>query len=105
VQDKFPELVVKTFDSIGSPEFEEHLRSVGVYFVMCHNGVVHADDGDDDEDEDEAGSGDEIDPDAAEAQRKWLLVIRELMSYDFNVAMINEIEWRDTKVCYIHLKR
>lgn len=91
VQNQFPELVVKTFESISSPEFQEHIHSVGVYFAMCHNGVVRNEDSDGSDDEDEA-------KEAEITQGKWLRVIQQFMSYDFNVAMINEIEWRDTKV-------
>lgn len=54
---------------------------------MCHNGVVQNRDDDDDVKDEKA------------LQRKWYLVIKQLMSYNFNVALINEIEWRDTKVC------
>ncbi|KAK2760350.1 putative ATP-dependent RNA helicase ddx60 [Arachnomyces sp. PD_36] len=88
VQNQFPELVVKTFESISSQEFHDHLRSVGVYFVMCHNGVLQNIDPDDVDD-----------AKAAKAlQRKWYHVIKQFMSFNFNVATINEIEWRDTKV-------
>lgn len=80
---------MKTFESISSPEFQEHLHSVGVYFVMCHNGIVQ--NGDPEDSADDA-------KDVEAMQKKWLLVVRQLMSFNFNVAMINEIEWRDTKV-------
>lgn len=77
IQDQYPDLQVHRFPSMRSPEFHQHVQTYSVYFVMCHNGVLQ--------------------------NRRRLIddtlrVICNMMTLGLDVAIINEIEWRDTKV-------
>ncbi|KAH1556918.1 hypothetical protein KXX57_008818 [Aspergillus fumigatus] len=77
IQDQYPDLQVHRFPSMRSPEFHQHVQTYSVYFVMCHNGVLQ--------------------------NRRRLIddtlrVICNMMTLGLDVAIINEIEWRDTKI-------
>jgi ATP-dependent RNA helicase DDX60 len=86
-----PEIEIHNFSSVHDPAFEEYLESIGIYFIMCHDGahnpvkfpkkhsVLSVSDG------------------------EWQKVafrktIRRFISSGFNVALINGLEARDTKV-------
>jgi hypothetical protein len=77
-----PDIDVRSFTSIHSVEFEDYLRTVNVYFVMCHNGAF-------------AAKGGNLESSSSES---WLLLVKGFMNHRYNVALINEIEWRDSKV-------
>ena len=76
-----PDIDVRSFTSINSVEFDEYLRIVNVYFVMCHNGTLVANRGN-----------------PKMLSESCLLLIKGFMDRRYNVALINEIEWRDSKV-------
>jgi oligoribonuclease (3'-5' exoribonuclease) len=63
---------------MGSPEFHQYVETYSVYFVMCHNGVLQ---------------------DRRRLIDDTLRVIGNMMTLGLDVAIINEIEWRDSKVC------
>ena len=103
------------FESLGHADFRQYLEAARPYFVMCHDGAELAvygeyqEDGEeikepegeeDDGDDDLAEGGDS--PDGAETgvEQEMLLKRRilEWMSLGFNVALINELEFRDSKV-------
>lgn len=76
-----PHIDVRSFPSIHSVEFEDYLRTVNVYFVMCHNGAL-------------AAKGGNLES----SSESWLLLVKGFMNHRYNVALINEIEWRDSKI-------
>lgn len=79
LQGKHPEIQVLQFPAVESPEFQTHVQAHNVYFVMCHNGALRRSNA----------------PDV----RSMLYVIYNVMVLGLDVAIINEIEWRDIKVC------
>lgn len=80
LQGKHPEIQVLQFPAVKSPEFQTHAQAHNVYFVMCHNGALRKS--------------------SAPDVRSMLHVIHNVMVLGLDVAIINEIEWRDIKVCY-----
>lgn len=80
LQGKHPEIQVFQFPAVKSPEFQAHIQAHNVYFVTCHNGALQK----------------SSSPDV----RSMLHVIHNVMVLGLDVAIINEIEWRDIKVCY-----
>lgn len=65
-----------------SSDFRKYLQSNNVYFVMSHNGALRRRD---------------------VSVRDCLFVVRQALSLGLGVAIINEIEWRDSKVSLICL--
>lgn len=94
-----PSIQIESFESVQDPEFEEYLTESGVYFVLCHDGA-------DLTALDEMPSTlleDEIEKTRREAEdfsRKLLFrtMICSLINQAYNVALINGLEWMDTKV-------
>lgn len=116
-------LRVKRFQSIESESFEEYLVNSGVYLFMCHDGAYadeqqkslpdSRDDDDDDtssdsdsDSESENDNDEESDQDhesehgSLEMKTKthFRQIIHWLSSRGHNVALINSLEFRDTKV-------
>lgn len=90
VQKAHPELQVDVFPSWNSPDFSEYLVKVSPYFLMAHDGAEAAD-----------RKGDFLRDDAnpATTSRADLRhMILSFMSRGFNVALVNGLECRDTKV-------
>ncbi|KAF7156431.1 hypothetical protein CNMCM5623_010101 [Aspergillus felis] len=77
IQDQYPNLQVHRFTSMRSPEFHHYVQMYSVYFVMCHNGVLQ---------------------DRRRLIDDTLRVIGNMMTLGLDVAIINEIEWRDSKI-------
>ena len=81
LQGKQPEIQVLQFPAVKSPEFQAHVQAHSVYFVMCHNGALRKSN--------------------IRDVRSMLYVIHNVVALGLDVAIINEIEWRDIKVyCY-----
>lgn len=80
VQARFPDLLVRRFTSVAAREFKEYVQTYSVYFVMCHNGVLQG---------------------KEELLDETLLMICNMMALGLDVAVMNEIEWRDSKVCVL----
>lgn len=86
-----PQIEIRTFPSIQDPRFKEYLESSGIYFIMCHDGayapvqstlqsrVINA----------EKGDWQKV------AFRK---MICHFISSGFNVALVNGLEVKDSKV-------
>ncbi|OJJ34147.1 hypothetical protein ASPWEDRAFT_112958 [Aspergillus wentii DTO 134E9] len=79
VQEKHPEIKVNRFSSAYSTEFRNYVQMYNVYFVMCHNGALR----------------ERKEATFVEAS---LRVICNMMALGLDVAIMNEIEWSDSKV-------
>ena len=96
-----PSTEIRVFQSYHDPQFQHYLNASGVYFVMCHDGAnpVPAY-------EDPSilakSEAERILIEDKEASRKFAfrLMICWLISQSYNVALINGLEWADTKVVY-----
>ncbi|WEW57644.1 DEAD-box helicase superfamily protein [Emydomyces testavorans] len=77
LQKKYPDISVCQFQSISSPDFRHYLQTNNAYFVMCHNGALTK---------------------ATKPLNACLAMIRRILSLGLDVAVINEIEWRDNKI-------
>ena len=99
LQKSHPTIEVHVFQRIRSKEFVEFLTITGVYFVMCHDGanpVAASNDPAIQKLSDEAQGLIE----QQESTRKVLFraMICFLINQGYNVALINGLEWQDTKV-------
>ena len=99
LQDTHPAVEIHFFASERDTAFRDYLESTGIYFVMCHDGANPAPisnnpplSGADEEENAKV--------DAQEMSRKiaFRAMICLLMSKGYNVALINGLEWVDTKV-------
>lgn len=90
VQKAHPDLLVDVFPSWNSPAFTEYLTKVSPYFLMAHDGADAAD-----------RKSNFMDDDASPATADRVALrhmILSFMSRGFNVALVNGLECRDTKV-------
>ena len=94
-------LAIHSFSSVQDPAFNEHLSSTGVYFIMCHDG---ANPNSLNEGVDKGIPKDDVrnEIEAREMSRrfKFRSMICSLIQRGYNVALINGLEWQDTKVEY-----
>lgn len=102
-----PTLEIHSFASEQDAAFSEYLKTTGVYFVMCHDGAIPTPKstnmslpGVDEEEQAKV--------DAQETSRKvaFRMMICWLINQSYNVALINGLEWADTKVacaCALHI--
>ena len=88
-----PTLVIHSFASIQDTAFQEYLRATGVYFVMCHDGANPLPLPVNDEKA-------QTEIAAQETSRKvaFRQMICQLISQSYSIALINGLEWADTKV-------
>lgn len=75
---KNTDIQVCRFPAVNSPEFQSHVQTYSVYFAMCHNGALRRQN--------------------AQTAESMLHVLQRVMASGLDVAIINEIEWRDSKV-------
>lgn len=94
-----PAIKIQTFDSIRDVSFQRYLIDTGVYFVMCHDGASV------DRPISTEGSISQTGDDFArietqEMSRKTSLraMIFTLINQGYNIALINGLEFIDTKV-------
>ena len=94
-----PSIELHHFDSIYEAAFTEYLRSTGVYFVMCHDGAKLESLSLPDTDGDMIEQLVERSEDE-ESTTKFLLrsMICFLLDEGYNVALMNGLDWQDTKV-------
>ena len=94
-----PSLEIHSFASVRAQAFREYLKTTGVYFVMCHDG---ANPNPLLTDTSSLGANDEehSEINARETSRKiaYRTMICWLINESYNVALINGLEWADTKV-------
>lgn len=86
--DACPSVAVHVFPSVSSEEFAEFLEESPVYFVMAHDGSLPTE-------------GKAVVETAADRRAKILLrgMILWFNTHQLNVALINQNDIRDTKVC------
>lgn len=94
-----PSIKIHSFTSVQDPRFQDYLSVTGVYFFMSHDGANPT-----------SPSSDPTIPDTSEAERELLehqessrkiafrITICYLINKGYNVALINGMEWMDTKV-------
>jgi len=75
---------IKRFDSINSEEFNQYLATTAVYFGMMHDGSA---------------------PLTQHNRLLFRTMILSFISRGYNVALVNGLEWRDTKVMTMVLER
>ena len=93
-----PSIELHTFKSTSDEAFARYLWTTGVYFVMCHDGAFN--------NSTQAPSSsdnrisDSTQNDGSETARKARFrgMILLLLSWGYNIALINGLEWHDTKV-------
>ena len=99
LQKSYPTLGIYSFASEQDAGFAEYLKATGVYFVMCHDGASPAPQstsmsllG--------ASEDEQAKVDTQESSRKvaFRMMICWLIKQGYNVALINGLEWADTKV-------
>lgn len=102
LQNGHPDIEVRRFSSTSSEAFTEYLRTTDIYFVLCHDGASVSDlkkrailQKDLNALEDEA-------KDHSERQKTYKASFRTLiyglMQRGFSTALVNGLEWQDTKV-------
>ncbi len=96
-----PSIELHVFRSYFDPRFQQYLHASGVYFVMCHDGANPV-----------PASQDHLILAKSEAERTQIeheetsrkLALRTMICWlirqGYNVALINGLEWADTKVFY-----
>jgi len=93
-----PDIEIRNFQSVRSPGFRLYLESTGIYFVMCHDGassttatVKY---------KGQECNGLERSKDKDNHHEKVVLrgIIFWFISRGFDVSLVNEVEWRDSKV-------
>lgn len=119
-------LDVKVFKSYGSKAFRDYLAASGAYFLMCHDGAFpkrkvavgdledeaaeeveesdeESEEGSEDEDSEEGDSEDEGAVKGHIESTTHNVGFRAMMNWfvsrGYNIALINGLETRDTKVC------
>ena len=127
---RHPTIEIHSFPSMADQAWQEYLRASGTYFVMCHDGAVSVgrapeadaepdssmDDSSsdesqsDEEDADGSAHGQKHDAagmeDASVATKKRLHARRVILNFlqqGYNVALINGLAFRDSKVCLVHM--
>ncbi|KAK5073495.1 hypothetical protein LTR64_007368 [Lithohypha guttulata] len=92
-----PEIKVSTFDDWRSVDFADYLKTHSPYFLMTHDGAQKVE---------YENSEQEVTPDEHYNQQK--LAFREMIIFlvqrGYNVALVNELDWRDTKVMAVVLE-
>ncbi|KAF2455466.1 hypothetical protein BDY21DRAFT_365243 [Lineolata rhizophorae] len=82
------------FDSYNSSEFVDYLHSSGMYFIMCHDGAASK------QETSMAAyiSAENRRSDVPDAKTYFRAMIASFISLGYNVALINGLELRDTKI-------
>lgn len=102
LRESHPNLEIHSFASEQDAAFREYLKATGVYFVMCHDGAnpgpLSAD-----LSLPRANEEEQAEVDAQETSRKvaFRTMICWLINESYNVALINGLEWADTKVASV----
>ena len=101
-----PNLKTYSFATEQDELFREYLKTSGVYFVMCHDGANSLPLSTDILSP-EATKEEQAEIDIQETSRRVVLrrMICWLINGSYNVALINGLEWADTKVAYAFAPR
>lgn len=88
-----------TFYSLQDPAFRKYLHAHGTYFVMCHDGATSNSLAALDLDTENA---DATNVPSSEDERRCKIIFRHMIftfiAHGYNVALVNGLEWLDTKV-------
>lgn len=87
VPSNHPQVQIESFPSLESSSFSKYLQNSGAYFMMCHDGALTT-----------SIAHDGSNPKIEAAQKLFRAAIAFFMSEGYNVALINDLEFRDTKV-------
>jgi hypothetical protein len=87
--EKNSQVSIRKFPTVLSVEFLEYLQETGMYFVMLHDGAhtVNKEGGDAEEQQ------------AQKAKTHLRFLVHWLVQQGYNVALMNDLEFVDTKVC------
>ncbi|KAM3416704.1 P-loop containing nucleoside triphosphate hydrolase protein [Cercospora zeina] len=87
-----PDIKINVFGSWNSVEFIEYLKDTSPYFLMAHDGARAVD-------RKSNRNADDIDSPSPKAHRIALRqMILSFIGRGYNVALVNGLEWRDTKI-------
>ncbi|GIZ45282.1 hypothetical protein CKM354_000845500 [Cercospora kikuchii] len=87
-----PDIHIDVFDSWNSPTFIDYLKETSPYFLMAHDGARAVD-------RKSNRNVDDLDSPSPKAHRVALRqMILSFIGRGYNVALVNGLEWRDTKV-------
>ena len=87
-----PDIRINVFESWNSPGFIKYLESTSPYFLMAHDGARAVD-------RKSNKNEDDIEPPSPKSHRVALRqMILSFIGRGYNVALVNGLEWRDTKV-------
>ena len=95
---KLPSIRVLRFESTTQESFTRYLFVSAVYFVMCHDGASA----------DAAVADGAADPETSvdtEHKIAYRAMIINFITCGYNVAVLNELEWRDTKAITVVLEK
>lgn len=100
--DAVPETEVHTFSSVSSDEFAEYLRATDIYFVLCHDGASFTDIRKRMLSQQDLGSLQDENPSAKSRHQDYKSSFRtfiySMMQRGYSAALVNGLEWLDTKV-------
>jgi ATP-dependent RNA helicase DDX60 len=92
-----PLIHVHSFGSAWGPEFGEYLNVSGAYFMLCHDGADQILPGEEPTDAPDATTEAQVGDKARKLAFRSLISL--MINRGYNVALINGLEWMDTKVC------
>ena len=93
-------LEIHVFPSIYDTSFKNYLQNTGVYFLMCHDGANPSP-------PPKASKDVTAQINAQETSRKFAfrVMICTLIHEGYNIALINGLEWMDTKVRNVNVHK
>nr|POF18005.1 putative helicase [Quercus suber] len=94
-----PSIVIHKFTSYHSPQFDDFLQTVGPYFIMTHDGAITA------ERKAKHTRTSKLSVVKTDNRLPLRRMIVHFIDRGFNVALVNGLEWRDTKVMTMVLER
>lgn len=100
--DVYPEIEINRFPSASSEAFIEYLRATDIYFVLCHDGASFKDSRKRmllQKDEDSLRDKDRsLQERHQEYKASFRTFIYGLMQRGYSAALVNGLEWQDTKI-------
>ncbi|KAH8731978.1 hypothetical protein GQ44DRAFT_755334 [Phaeosphaeriaceae sp. PMI808] len=104
-----PDIEVHQFPSTFSDDFAEYLQTTDLYFVLCHDGASVTDLQKRAIPQNESEALEDEDSSLNERQKTYKssfrTLIYNLMQRGYNTALVNGLEWQDTKVVTTVLER
>ncbi|KAI1973257.1 hypothetical protein LOZ51_005071 [Ophidiomyces ophidiicola] len=113
-QNAAPSIEIKIFKNYRLEDFRVHLPSSGAYFFMCHDGALSESiesrgidsdieesdesESEDDYSEDDISGETPLGSQSSRSKFDLRLMINWLMSHGYNIALINSVEFKDSKI-------